>query len=278
MREWVCNYVAIRFLPYRETAEFVNVGVVVYCPEIDFLDFKLSKRRYVRIKHSFPELDLAIFSASIEAVRQELQQRKAQPSARPGDGYEVALGQRLENFRCFVRRRESLLHFSDVAMTMTTEPTQVADELYRRFVERDFAHKKEYQETVMRRRLGEWLEEWNLKRQYLTNARVGGAQFHVRFPFVHQDGKRAVKALKPLDLAKGEATEVYEHGDAWVNRLRRLRSYNHLPDQVVFAVNLPGPGAPRKAADEVRLELEKLGDVEVVPFTDKDRIRELAKV
>lgn len=30
MNELTCNYAPIRFQPYRETGEFVNIGVVVY--------------------------------------------------------------------------------------------------------------------------------------------------------------------------------------------------------------------------------------------------------
>jgi hypothetical protein len=34
-----CTYAALRFLPYRETCEFANVGVVVCAPEAGFFGF-----------------------------------------------------------------------------------------------------------------------------------------------------------------------------------------------------------------------------------------------
>ncbi len=41
MKQFVCNYAPVRFLPYRETGEFVNVGVVLHCPQTDFFGFRL---------------------------------------------------------------------------------------------------------------------------------------------------------------------------------------------------------------------------------------------
>ena len=279
MKEFVCNYAAIRFLPYRETGEFVNVGVVIYCPELDFFDFRISKRRHARIKHFFPELDSGILSTSVEALRHELQRRRRSTGtlfARFNTREEL-IRNRIEDFRCFVRRKESLLHFSDMGMMMSADPVQAAKKLYDRYVERDFAQPKEYQEQVMRRRLSEWLQEWDLKARYTVDERIGSEEFHVRLPFVHRHNGRAVKALKPLDLAKGEPTSIYEHGDAWVSRMHRLHETKHLPDRVVFTVNLPETGVRRKAADQILEGLEKL-QVVVVPFDEKERIRELAKI
>lgn len=34
MKKLICNYSVIRFLPYPETGEFVNVGILACCPPI----------------------------------------------------------------------------------------------------------------------------------------------------------------------------------------------------------------------------------------------------
>jgi hypothetical protein len=278
MSETVCNYAAIRFQPYRETGEFVNVGVVVYCPEFDFFDFKITQRRHARVKKFFPELNGAIFSASIEAMRLELQRRRNTGALFTGERInDPTVRERIEEFRCLVRRKESLLHFSDVAMTTTTDPTQAAKALFSRLVERDFARQKEYQEHVMRRRLKTWLQEWQLDGCYAVNQRVGGPEFNVRLPFVHMAGGRPLKALKPLDLAKSDTTNIYEHGDAWVSRMRRLSETGYLPGQVVFAVSFPDSGVQQKAAEKIRAELQELR-IDVVPFSEKQRIRQLAEI
>ncbi len=45
----ICNYAVIRFLPYPETEEFVNVGVILACPETRTIDYMLETRRRDRI-------------------------------------------------------------------------------------------------------------------------------------------------------------------------------------------------------------------------------------
>ena len=45
MSELVCNYAIARFRPYRETSEFVNVGVVLICQQVNYFGFLFERRR-----------------------------------------------------------------------------------------------------------------------------------------------------------------------------------------------------------------------------------------
>ena len=51
------NGYVVRFLPYPETEEFVNIGVVMACPETGTFDFRIETRRRERITGFFPELE-----------------------------------------------------------------------------------------------------------------------------------------------------------------------------------------------------------------------------
>jgi Protein of unknown function (DUF3037) len=63
-----CHYSVARFALYPKTDEFVNIGVVLACPAIGYLDFKRADlRRRGRIGHFFPELDANIYSAAMNA-------------------------------------------------------------------------------------------------------------------------------------------------------------------------------------------------------------------
>ena len=57
MKKIACRYAIIQFMPYTETGEFANVGVVLACPETGYFDFKLQTKRYARITAFFNELD-----------------------------------------------------------------------------------------------------------------------------------------------------------------------------------------------------------------------------
>jgi hypothetical protein len=76
MNELVCNYALVRFLPYRETGEFVNIGVLVYAPEISYFDFRLAERRNRRVRAFFPEVDPAFYAASVESLHRELERQR----------------------------------------------------------------------------------------------------------------------------------------------------------------------------------------------------------
>jgi hypothetical protein len=56
MTKIACNYSVIRFLPYPESGEFVNIGVVVSGPQTGFLDFRIERKKFGRIGKFFPEL------------------------------------------------------------------------------------------------------------------------------------------------------------------------------------------------------------------------------
>ena len=52
MNTMVYNYHVVRFLPYPETGEFVNVGVILFCPQLGFFDFKIETHRSRRATDS----------------------------------------------------------------------------------------------------------------------------------------------------------------------------------------------------------------------------------
>lgn len=280
MKQHVCNFAPVRFLPYREVGEFVNVGVVVHCPQTDFFGYRLvSIKRTGRVTGFFPELDPKLFKAALQGIERELARVQGKHSLLPEANQvtpEIARAQ-VNHFREIIRRREGLLHFGDPGTLMADTAAEALELLFGRFVERQFAQKREYQETVMRQRLAEFLKDWKLARHYEVNRKVGDSDFHVVMPFVHYTGELAAKAIKPLDLNKAETSDIYHHGGGWVKNLERLRNRNHMPTEVVFTVQLPEHGRRLNAAHEICDELRALG-VEPVPFEDTARIRSAVEI
>lgn len=279
MNELTCNYAPIRFQPYRETGEFVNIGVVVYCPKTDYLDFRLQLKRRQRVTNFFPELDANLLRSALAEVQKGLERCKntgdlLTNGATHGEE-QISRGKVV--FKELIRTREAIVHFGQPGTILAESPKKALADLYARFVERQFAQTREYQEIRMRDRLAVWLRKWHVKTLYRSDCRVGDAEFHVRLPFVHYEGERASKALKPLFLAQDETTAIYDHGGLWLQRIRRLRTRNSLPTQTVFAVTMPVSMRNVAAAKEIWTELEK-EDVAVVNFQDGDRLKELAAI
>ncbi len=273
-----CNYAVVRFLPYRETGEFVNVGVVLFCREAGFFDVALETQRRRRVTDFFPELDRELFSTGRQTFNQEL--RRVTQLLR-ADNHELANEDRLSIFRELVRPRESVFRFSEMGTVLAEDPGQKLADLFDRFVNRQFAKAREYQETVMAHRLTEVLRANELMRHYRLNQKVGNDEFHVLLPVVsaaHNAQGVVRRAIKPLDLDRDEPTKIYDHGDAWVKRMERLRQVNQLPEGMLFTIREATTGEKRiKACQQIREELTRL-DVRVLTNGDDNGVLEFARV
>ena len=62
------QYVALRCVPRVEREEFVNVGVVLFCDDADFLGLGLRSSTRTACGRSTPALDLAAVRAALAAV------------------------------------------------------------------------------------------------------------------------------------------------------------------------------------------------------------------
>lgn len=281
MKGLVCNYAIARFLPYRETGEFVNVGVVVACPERGSIHFRFENRKYKRITAFFPELDMDVYWAAQRAVQTDLERLSTgffDIFGQPGYGAEQER-QCISAFREIVRPRESLFRFSEPGTLFAQSPELAVANLFQRFVERQFAKTREYQEVVMRERLAGFLQDWQLADAYQRDKTVGNDEYHVNMPFVHYGAPDIVqKAIKPLDLDRTEPSDIYRHGDNWIAVTRRLKLIERMPKQLVFAVRTPAKSNDKKAhaADDIRAGLQSVGAI-VVPFS-ADEIRLVAAI
>jgi hypothetical protein len=279
MNEVACNYAIARFRPYRESGEFVNIGVVLVCPQLDYFGHIFETRKHKRITDFFPELDVDVFKAGLVGLTKELVRITGQAEE---EGNQFVLHEEtkasLARFRELVRPRETLFNFGDVRTVLASNPRAKLQELFQYYIKRQFARDREYQEVMMRRRLGEFLREYQLAKYYQADQRVGDDNYHVVLPFVHLVGTQVGKAIKPLHLDKEGPTEIYRHGDAWISAMRRLKQINRLPKETLFPIKGP-KGSPKKmaAAQEICKELEKF-DAITMPFAETNRIMEFAKV
>lgn len=268
------NYAIIRFLPYVDVGEFLNVGVVVHAPTTGFFDFRLvGNRQSARATKMFPELNKAVYLKAIEATKRQLQRHQNSETlfteGRSISEHEIKAG--IVAFAGLVRRAEGLVHFAEPG-TIVGDSRVVVGVLFDRYVNRTFATHREYQEEQLKTRLNGMLRDWRLNGQYRKSRIVGTAEYQVRFPFVAERGDQVVRAIKPLDLTHGTPTEVYDHGAQWITRVARLGKHNALPQRVIFPVAKPEAGLERKAADEVCSDLARDG-VLVLDINEADRLK-----
>lgn len=273
MKKLACRYAVVQFVPYSETGEFVNAGVVLVCPQTGYLDFRLQTRKYARVTAFFDELEPKVYLTAIKVIQGEME-RVRDLLARNGTTGTDELARAA--FTSLVHPREAIIRFSPARVLLADEPEKELRRLFDHYVDRAFAT-PEYVETAMVRRLSALLKDLDLQAPFRPE-KIGDDVVHAKFPLVQRRGLQFRKVIKPFNLNQPEPNGIFDHGDAWVQKVRRLRDRNLLPADVLFAVAGPrATDAKRYAAfREICTELERL-DVMTVEEAAKNRIVEFAE-
>ncbi|MBV5292500.1 MAG: DUF3037 domain-containing protein [Curvibacter lanceolatus] len=254
MKPVACRYAVVQFMPYSETGEFANVGVVLICPSTKYFGFQLQARRHKRITDFFDELPKEVYQRAVQAIETELQRiAEMVAEAPPGAGQIDYLRQVFESL---VHPREALVRFGPARMVMTLDPAAELLKQFEHYVDRSFAS-AEYIEQVMEKRIRALLSALDLPQPFRP-ARVGNDEVHVRFPLVQQRGEQISKIIKPFNLNQKEPMGIYDHGGNWLQRIQRLRRHRLLPQEVLFAVAAPPPDDLKRYAAfaEIRREFQ----------------------
>lgn len=246
----VARYSIIRFLPYSETEEFANVGIVIHAPTARYFDFQLSNK-WRRLSGFFDKLDRRVFAQGVAAFAEELA-RTREMAANSSEQW---------IFDDLVRTREALFRFSAVRAVMTESPQAKLQELFDHYVDHDFAT-PEYQEKLIEKAVRGVLRREGLGGRF-QSAKLGvdGLQFKV--PFVELDAHgKALRVIKPMHLAYEDPLRILDHGNQWLGRLRHLERVNAMPKSMLLAVTQPPVETDRFGAfEEVRRDLANMGAV-----------------
>lgn len=275
MKRVACRYSIIRFLPYQETGEFANIGIVLTCPETSYFDFKLQSRRYSRITDFFAELDSKVYLESIKLFAQELKRIQDFVCDQKLDAEGVR-----NIFQSLTHPREAIVQLTESRPRLCEEPEKMLDQLFRYYVEREFST-HEYRDTVVLRRVKTLVDSLKLERPFKA-VTLGDEFVSAHFPLVQyapkKDAEKVDKIIKPFALNHGEPSKIIQHGAVWADRIKRLRKQpGVMPKNILFAVEGPSQAQSSKckiAFDSICEELRE--QVVVVPSCDKEKIAEFA--
>jgi len=273
VKKLACQYALLRFRPFVETGEFANVGVVLLCPEGRFFGFKLLKK-YGRITKFFHELDSKVYLTGKALFTEELDRFAShiRLSALDGRKRVVDVPLAVGLFAELTRTRDSMLQFDERRVVLADDPKAKLKELFDYYVERNFvtkAYQERLLESAVRRIL--FRDDPRIGAQYVQE-KVGTSDFLVNFPFVHKTDNLVDRIIKPLFLGQDDSTRVLNHGGLWVDKLKRLRKRNALPENVLFPLAAPKPESKAYSAyEEIRQELVEVG-VEVTQANNEKKI------
>lgn len=273
-----CHYAIVRFMPFVETEEFANVGVVLFAPQACYFGFRLLGNRTSRITNFFEQMEVATYRAFMRDLREELDRVSAAFKALGTDRRLSGMDEKATwaLWSELTKPRASLVRFGEGRLVLAADPVAKLQDLYGYYVERNFVT-REYREQVLERNVRQVLKGADLARQFQP-ARVGNEEYHAQFPFVQMDGETPVKAIKALTLSQTDPVRIIEHGGQWVLRVNQLRKRGLLPKHVLFAVDedTKANGLRAQARAEVLAELRGL-DVEVAALGQEQRLLDFAR-
>lgn len=273
MNKFACRYAVLQFVPYRETGEFANVGIALICPRTGYFGFRLQTRKYKRLTDFFEELPKDVYLRAVQVMRDELQRvANALQQASRTDQAQVLR----QTFDALTHPREALIRFSPPRAILTDDPEAELARQFDHYVDRAFAT-PEYVEQGIEKRLRALLDGLQLQRPFRAE-RVGDDEVYAKFPLVQTRGGAATKIIKPFNLSQNDTMGIYDHGEVWLGKVRRLRERNLLPADVMFAV--AGPSASdikRHAAFQEICRSLKAQDILTVDADQTVRIASFAQ-
>lgn len=272
-----CHYAIVRFMPFVETGEFANVGVVLFAPNVRYFGFKLLGNRYARVTHFFEQMDAKVFRAAMHTCKEELVRIDRMLKQMGTDLRFKTLDREgtLALWNEVIKPRETMLQFGESRLVLADDAQAKVRELFEYYVERNFVT-PERQEELLERGVRGWLREARLLEQFHVGV-VGNVEYHARFPFVAGPEDHPERVIKPLNLGYDDAARIIDHGGQWIVRINALKKRQLLPGKVLFTVNGPDDFTARgKAKREVVNELTDMGVI-VVPYGQAQSIIEFAR-
>ncbi len=119
------DYAILRVVPQVEREEFVNVGAILFCRTLRFLDARveLDTRRLAALA---PELDLKTVQAQLDLIRRIC---AGGPRAGPIGRLEQA-----DRFHWLVAPRSTIIQVSPVHCGLCSDPQAALDDLFQKLV------------------------------------------------------------------------------------------------------------------------------------------------
>jgi hypothetical protein len=253
MKRLACRYAILRFVPYPETGEFANVGIVVVEPGKNKLTFKLEQKKTQRLTHFFHHLDKSIYRDSITAYHNELQylQKKVDEGSLKA----------AHAFDLLVQPREAILSFAEArGILFEGDLNQALSSLYADYVCHDFAKKTDY-EAQLKSKVKNLVKDLNLQNPFVPcfTEKMG---FKVNFELAQVSDNQVNRVIKPLSFAEKDAAKIFEHAHLWLGKFDRLKTFDLLPKDIIFPFEMGAANEESMEAFEIiKSDFGSFGDV-----------------
>jgi len=189
------SYVTLRYVHDMTTQEFVNVGVVVFSPEVQFVGARVLTASH-RVKAMFPDVSHSHLANLLSRVQAQVEILRTNIASNP----KAKSASQIESLVTSVLPRdESSLQWSSVGGGLCSEPRAALEALFKRMVTK-YERERTVQQVVIK------VEEWTeFKPQpalfsyppLLERARLVALPHHMSFAHGIRVSRKAYGSAKP---------------------------------------------------------------------------------
>lgn len=263
-------YSFVRFRPYFETGEFVNVGLLMCEPEKRKLTYRLVPKNNKRVNDFFYKSKM--FETIRETINDELQYLVAQPFK--GNAQDMA-----NFFHHYVDVKEGIVQYSNAAVGMVDDPQAYFDSLYHQFIQNAGVKTENQEQSILKhyKALFKQGNDQTLTRykQHMVNGEL--AKFALPLALKNQDDKEIIKAIKPLAFDQIESPSMIEHCDMWVARINRAEQEGFLKkENVLFTLDTPNTAHKANILDTIKRTFDYF-KLQHISWNEDQQLLEFAK-
>lgn len=119
------DYAVIRVVPHVERQEFVNVGIILFCKSLNFLDARIDSQ-LSRLQKLAPEADLPMIKAHLDTIS-----LICAGGEKAGDFGKLS---QAERFHWLVAPSSTVIQTSPVHCGLCTDPRETLEKLFQLLV------------------------------------------------------------------------------------------------------------------------------------------------
>ena len=240
---YACMVVPVVLRPYAETEEFGCVGVLMYCPGLNWYGYRLAKSTelpFQRVCRFFREIDSKIFRDALKCAHKDIE-----------DMIQCATEEldpviRTEAFRNLIRPRENFIRYGSPRSVLASDMKSELAHQYEVIVQRSFVDREGYYEQKMRQRVAGYLRGRNIAYQNRRFDFEGGL-YSFSMPFVIGTGAET-RTIKPLNFVMKTPNDTMDHWFKWQKRLTYLQGQGMSNSRILVPFRMPEASHPAFAA------------------------------
>lgn len=227
----LCSFV--RYRPYFETGEFVNVGLLMCEPESRRLTYRIINKNNKRVRHFF--YGSKLFERTRETIKHELDYLLDQE-------FNCTPQEMAQFFHHYVDVKDGIVQYSNAAVGLVDDPQAYFNKIYTDFIQNGGVKSESQEITILKHYKALFKAENNQVLQRYKQHIVKGetAKFTLPLALTNENEQELLKAIKPLAFDQIESASMIEHCDNWVAKINRANDEGLLnKDNILFALDTP---------------------------------------